>query len=269
MQAWRSRFEEHGPRWLSWLLAGLIVFDGATAIFPRAHGQPAPSPAAAANRPATRRTPLDWRLIEKAHLFGVPVTNSNRDPEVSVPTTANLTLHGTFATRDPRHGMAIIAADNEQKLYRIGDQADGLALYSVYSDHVMLDHSGQLESLSLPHGVDNLHLASAVRQAEGAAGLADPEGHRLAEVMRAEPSVNEDSQRLIGFRISPIPPNARFVRAGLRPGDLVTAINGTPLADQDPQQSQKVMDSALATGNASVSLLRNGKHVEVSIDLGP
>jgi general secretion pathway protein C len=117
----------------------------------------------------------------------------------------------------------------------------------------------------LPHAADGLR--DAARHVESAAADGQ-EARHLADIIRAEPSIDEESQRLLGFRINPVPPNSRYIRAGLRPGDLVTAINGTPLADQERQHSQEVLDSALASSNASVSLLRTGRHLDVSIDLG-
>jgi general secretion pathway protein C len=263
MQGWRSRLHENGPLWVSWALAALIVLECASPIRAGLRGQPARLPATPFNPPVARRAPLDLQLIVGTHLFGIPAQGSNRDPASAAPTTANFHLYGTFATADPRSGMAIIAADNGEKLYKIGDEADGVALYSVYADHVLLDRAGQIESLSLPHAAADI---APARQFQSAAPD-DPEARRLADIMSAEPSLDENSQRLLGFRVSPIAPNARFFKAGLRPGDLVTSINGTPLADQDRQNSQEVVDKALAASNATVSLLRIGRRMEVSVDV--
>lgn len=264
MQDWRSRLQQTGPLWLSWTLAGLIGLDCATALQSTTRRQPAALPGAAASPPATRRAALDLQMITGAHLFGVWVPDSSRDPSAVLQTTANLQLHGTFANADPRQGMAIIDADNVEKLYKIGDQTDGGALDSVYSDHVLLKRAGRIESLSLPHGAGSMRDTS--RQDDSTVH-GDHEVRHLAEMMIAEPSFDEDSQKLLGFGIRPIPPNTRFLRAGLRPGDLITAINGSPLENQDRQHGQEVMDKALAASNASVSLLRIGRRVEVSIDL--
>ena len=53
----------------------------------------------------------------------------------------------------------------------------------------------------------------------------------LADVLRPQPVM--DHGRMNGFRVYPGRNRAAFMRLGLRPGDQVTAINGTPLDDRD------------------------------------
>ena len=51
----------------------------------------------------------------------------------------------------------------------------------------------------------------------------------------------------------------------LRPGDLVTAINGTPL--EDPQQSQDVFRTIGATNEARVTVTRNGQSQDLVLNM--
>jgi len=266
MQEWRLRFQEKGPAWVSWLLATLIAAQVAHTVAAALTGrrQPPAVPALQHASPPTVR--LNVQAIVAAHLFGVAPSSSVRDPLAAVPTTANLHLRGTLATADPRHGWAIIADDRAEKVYRVGEAAGALSLYSVYVDHVLLDREGSLESLALPRAAERSAWAPA------ASPVVPPdinleERHRLGEVMRAEPAVDEESNKLLGFRIDPIPPASALVRAGLRPRDLVTTVNGTPLADQDRQRSQELMNEALASGSASLSVIRGGQHLDVAVDV--
>jgi type II secretory pathway component PulC len=48
-------------------------------------------------------------------------------------------------------------------------------------------------------------------------------------------------------------------------GDLVTAINGTPL--QDPQTGQQLVDSLQKSGAATLTVDRNGRTQEISVDV--
>jgi len=229
-------------------------------------GRSAEPAAPALHRAAPPIARLDPRAIVAAHLFGVASAKAVRDPAAAVPTSANLHLRGTLATADPRHGWAIIADDRAEKVYRVGEAAGALSLYSVYVDHVLLDREGSLESLALPRTSERgvwAHAASPV----AAPAINVEERHRLGDLMRVEPSVDEESNKLLGFRVSPIQPVSALLRAGLRPGDLVTTVNGTPLADQDRQRSQQIMDEALASGSASVSVVRGSQHVDVAVDV--
>ena len=51
---------------------------------------------------------------------------------------------------------------------------------------------------------------------------------------------------------------------GLLPGDMVTAINGTPL--DDPARSMEVLSTMNSAANVTVSVERNGETVQVNIN---
>ena len=66
--------------------------------------------------------------------------------------TLQLVLTGTIAGNDPQNGLAILGQSAQTaKVYAVGDNVPGGAkLHSVYSDRVIIDRNGQLESLALP-----------------------------------------------------------------------------------------------------------------------
>ena len=70
-------------------------------------------------------------------------------PATSMP----LVLTGIIAGNDPQNGLAIIGPTAQAaKVYAVGDTiSGGPKLHSVYSDRVVIDRDGQLESLALPH----------------------------------------------------------------------------------------------------------------------
>jgi type II secretion system protein C len=74
-----------------------------------------------------------------------------------------------------------------------------------------------------------------------------------------------ENGRLRGMRVNPGPNAAAFARLGLRPNDIVTAINGTPLDDQ--AQSNDVFNSLSGSGQARVTVLRNGREQELSLNV--
>src|SRR5690606_38583040 len=93
--------------------------------------------------------------IVQAHLFGrsaggaPTLTGNNRQlPETSL----QLTLRGAFAGTTPDRGSALIeTADGRTRSYRAGTHLDSsTVLREVYSDYVVLERSGQLESLYFP-----------------------------------------------------------------------------------------------------------------------
>jgi general secretion pathway protein C len=276
MQAWLFRVRNrgpqlllgHGPRLVSLLLTAIIVLDGARLVLPLLDARASvPAPSGGGARPYRPKS-VDAQIIVERHLFGVAERDSESDPAHPSISTANLILQGTLAAKDPRRGVAIITADGSAEVYQIGDDVGGAALYSVYLDGVVLDRRGRYESLALPRPL------AASGEVAGHPGADDsPTANRgtpktLGDLMHLDAATSEDSGGLEGFRLHPGRTGAAFVRAGLRPGDIMTAVNGTPLAGQDQQQSQNIVNTLMDSDHATVSVLRNGKPMEISLDLG-
>src|SRR5581483_8930441 len=68
-----------------------------------------------------------------------------------------------------------------------------------------------------------------------------------------------------GFRVYPGRDAAAFIRLGLRPGDLVTAIDGTPL--DDPARAQQILSTLGSSSEAHITVLRNGQQQDLTLDL--
>jgi general secretion pathway protein C len=206
-----------------------------------------------------------------AHLFGVAAEDSSQDPASPALSAENLVLVGTIATERPRHGIAIIAVDGPAKVYRVGDGIGGASLHSVYLDRVVLDRGGRLETLPLPRGkflrgqgAAGPRLASAD---DAAPALTNPASSRtIAQVIQAQASVDGPSG-MRGFRIHPSHNIRAFLQSGLRQNDVMTAINGTSLSGEDEEHAQEVLASLLEARQATVTVMRNGQPVDISIDL--
>ena len=56
-----------------------------------------------------------------------------------------------------------------------------------------------------------------------------------------------------------------FSRLGLRPGDLVTAINGTPL--DDPSRGPEIFRTLGSSSEARVTVMRNGQQQDLNLNL--
>ena len=276
MQAWLTRILNDGrrlagaqsPRLVSGILATLIVLEAARIILPLL-----PSAAYAsvpASRPRPDRAPgVDAQTIVERHLFGVALNDSAADSGDPTLTKANLVLQGTIAASDPRRGFAIVTADGPAQVYKVGDEIGRATLYSVYLDRVMLKRDGRLEILALPRLLATRGDGPPpVTTADDAPGPSRAIPKSMGDLMGADPAISEDSGAFQGFRLHPGRTGAAFIRAGLRNGDIMTAVNGTPLANQNQQTSQEIVNTMLTSDHAVVSVLRNGKPMEVSVDLG-
>jgi general secretion pathway protein C len=68
-----------------------------------------------------------------------------------------------------------------------------------------------------------------------------------------------------GFRVYPGANRQAFARMGLRPGDMVTAINGTPLNDKD--RAQEIFGTLGSSTEARVTITRNGRQQELVLNI--
>jgi general secretion pathway protein C len=276
---WLSRLQGNGPRLVSLGLAALIAVELARIAISLLGGGPvkSPQPVLVGTAPRAQHTGLDIQSVVSAHLFGVATADpSTQDPANAPQSTANLVLAGTIATQDPKRGVAIISDGGPSKVYAVGDNVGGAALHSVYLDHVILNRGGALETLLLPRllgpgmrgppvvrrpGVDPRTVAAV----DNIRRMVQQDPGLLDQVMRTVPSYDSAAGRLRGFRAYPGRNRQIFNKLGLRPGDLVTAINGTAL--DDPQRSQDVFNTIQTSDHVTVTLERAGQKQEITLNI--
>jgi general secretion pathway protein C len=85
----------------------------------------------------------------------------------------------------------------------------------------------------------------------------------IADIMRPQPVFAQGKQR--GYRVYPGRNRQAFIRLGLRPGDLVTAINGTPL--DDPARGQEIFSTIGSASEAQVTVMRNGQQQDLTLNM--
>lgn len=184
-----------------------------------------------------------------------------------VPATG-LTLFGTRMSMGAAPAAAIIAgADGVQMSYAVGDEvAPGLRLRSVGFDFVTLGSgTGPAQRLAM-EGADP-------PTAEGSAAPASPAAQSPGAATRLTPAAIRSNVafaprlaggRVTGLLVSPLGDPAFLAAAGLRDGDVITAVNGRPVGDPAALQSQLAPGARLSltvergSGTASVALALEG-----------
>jgi general secretion pathway protein C len=235
--------------------------------------------------------------IAKWHLFGNPQTVSLAQLARNAPaTTLKLTLRGTLALPDPRQGIAVIADEHGgERAYKVGEEVNGGArLSEVYTDHVVLTHEGAAETLTLPRPEEHApELPAANQRNLGTAGGAAKTAaaplnyvppaidHGALDWSRAQQQLQLDPAELARqVHIEPVFENGKIAgarlsgggqvaalmqKAGIKPTDLITAVNGTALAGlSNPQQ---FMDNLRNASSLQVTVLRDGKPATLTLDL--
>jgi general secretion pathway protein C len=269
-ERWRSLLLSEGPRIATWALALGLGVQAALILTDLAGGGPKATPVHA--NPVHAR-PLDLAAINNAHLFGA-APPPKADPANAPATSMPLVLTGIIAGNDPQNGLAIIGPTAQAaKVYAVGDSiAGGPKLHSVYTDRVVIDRDGQLESLALPRqmnagnapppsaallqGGENPALERMRRMISEQPGL-------IGDVLRPQPVM--DHGHMNGFRVYPGRDRQAFQRLGLRPGDQVTAINGTPLDDRD--RSEQILKTLSTSSEARVTVIRGTQTQDLVLNI--
>ena len=223
------------------------------------------------------------RLVN-AHLFGEVSKQSQEevqqaqeimDPTAAPDTTLSLELLGTIASELVEESFALIhERGKDTKVFAIGDSVtQGTRLHGVYTDRVLLDRGGRLEALRLPKqetGGASVGASRGASRTRGSSRLSSPTVANviadnvttLTDVMRPQPVFADGQQR--GYRLYPGKDRRTFAALGLRPGDLVTEINGTAL--NDPASGMEVFQSIGEATSVTVTIERNGQPEVLVLD---
>lgn len=295
--AGRDRWSERSALISTFVLALLLVWLLARTFWmlvPRDEGLTGVSAQAvvtASDRPAIS--------IAKWHLFGnapqrLPAAQGN-----APATTLNLSLRGTLADADPHQGIAVIAdAQGGERAWRAGEQISiGVSVDEVYADRVVLLHDGVQEVLTLSRDEQTGRVAPLPTDQRGGAPLRNtapapgpgaitnfapinvPQGSinwqqamdkvggspaELARNVRVDPVI--DNGRIAGVRVSTINGDAALLgRLGLRPSDIVTAVNGVPV--DSVARGQQILESLRDANSVRVTVTRDGMPAEINVQL--
>jgi general secretion pathway protein C len=272
---WRALALARGPRIATWALALALGVQAATIVTDLAGGGKSgkadprpPSPATVARRG------IDVASITNGHLFGtVAVQAASGSAADATQTSMQLVLTGIIAGTNPKVGFAIVGENaTAAKVHAVGDNVPGGAkLHSVFSDRVLLDRNGHLEYLTLPHTSSAVLHSNPVQAAvpnqnpafDRVRRLITEDPSALSDIMRNQPVLMQGKLR--GFRVYPGRNRQAFTRLGLRSGDLVVAINGTPL--DDPARGDEIFRTIGSASEARVTVMRNGQQQDLSLNM--
>jgi general secretion pathway protein C len=214
----------------------------------------------------------DVNEILAAHLFGsaevAPVSG-----EDAPRTRVALILAGTLAVSDPTQGLAIVGETAQSgRLYAVGAMLPGgVKLHEVYTDRVVLDRDGNLETLPMPRQLNGGKGAVAMSPPAtvGEPGIAENVQKLIAqgpevigEILRPMPMYA--GGQLKGFRVFAGRDRTKFAKLGLHAGDVVTQINGVPLSDA--QRGMEILRGLGNGGSAQVTIERGGATTQLTID---
>ena len=271
---WRALLASRGPAIAAGVLALALAAQAAVIVTDLA-GAGAPPPAVLSTPWRPHGEAVHVANIINNHLFGRAPPGTGLVGADAPRTGLPLVLTGVIAASDPRAGMAILGPSAQSaKVYEVGDSIPGGArLDAVLRQKVLLERNGQLRSLALPRqtleGAAPLQAslpASPTASSRFVAHMRELVARRpsiVADLLRPEPVFSGGKQ--LGYRVYPGNDPQAFAQLGLKPGDLVMAINGTPL--NDPAQDQQIFGTLGSSSEASVTVLRDGRARTLTLNL--
>ncbi len=264
---------------LTWLLVQEPVDDSA-----------APLPVAVSATMPAEATMVSLEKVAALHLLGrsdEPPPAEPTKPIEAPETRLNLTLRGLVALDSQEGAHAIIAqGSGDEQAYKVGATVPGGAtLHEIMADRVILERGGRFETLTLPK--EKMALGNAPQTTKSQPRVAGGRGGKMVtsaadtrqlrairdrvmnnpqEAMRlinAQPVM--DGGQLKGYRVSPGRDRALFSSVGLRPGDIVTSVNGIALNDMS--QMGALFQQLSSAARLDVTIERRGQQTQLSLAL--
>lgn len=164
----------------------------------------------------------------------------------------DLALMGTRVDRASGRGSAILTLpDDTQMSIAVGEEIlPGVRLLSVDFDSVAIDNRGAREALFLDQ---SLPATSPSAPVPAQPAPREPDQPRLAADLQAMPRVEDGA--ITGFVLSPKGSGRAFAAAGLQSGDVLTEVEGAPVASLgDPAALARRLDA----GGLSLTIERSG-----------
>lgn len=218
------------------------------------------------------------RQLAEQPLFGRYVAEEEQlavAPIDAPDTQLRLVLQAVVARGAEGQGFAVIAQRNGQSdAFGVGEQVFGQAqLAAVYGDRVLLSRNGSMETLRYERNESNATLqpleqdnnsapSRSVNPANGQGVAIQQQVEQMVSYVRERAA--SDPQALLdevgleasdnGYRVTR---RARQLQmAGLRPGDIVTAVNDNPVGNM--AQDQALLNQILQSGGELKIAIQRG-----------
>ena len=228
----------------------------------------------------TKKSPplRDYQVINGRNLFGsVEKVAENIKPEAIEtlePTSLKIALLGTVAGNE-QNAVAVIEEKKlrKQGLYRVGDSVEGAMIKMILRGKVVLRVGDKDEILTMEEDVSKTgngrsQTGTPGQQTSIKVSRQDVEQsmqniNTLLSQVRIRPHFRNGEPD--GLSISRIRPNSIFTKLGLRNGDVVQAIDETPI--QSPDDILSLYEKIKSGSTISIQINRRGQQQTINYDM--
>jgi general secretion pathway protein C len=266
---------------LNLLLIGLAVYFSVNSFYKLTAmkldaDQPSPNDQSKGSVPVSENVrPLSqYNAITERNLFKTKAQAAVQTASINLDalqqTKLNLKLWGTV-TGPEEQTYAVIeeSKTRKQNLYRVGDSIQNATVKMVLRGKVVLNVDGSDEVLE----IEKARSGPAYRvPAQTARRLRKTRAQKITLRRAQVESALEDVNKLLtqvnirphyrdgqpdGLLLTRIKPRSIFLRMGLRNGDIITGVNGTPLQSVD--DALRFYESLRSAADVTLQLKRRGR----------
>ena len=221
----------------------------------------------------------DYQVINGRNLFGsVEKAAVNTKPEAIEtldPTSLKIALLGTVAGSE-KNAVAVIEEKKlrKQGLYRVGDSVQGAVVKVILRGKVILRVGDKDEILTMEE--DDSSKSGNGKGRSSASGDQTSIRVRRSDIERSMKNINTllsqvrirphfKNGEADGLSISRIRPNSIFTKLGLRNGDVVQAIDETPI--QSPDDILSMYEKIKSGSKISIQITRRGRQKTINYEM--
>ncbi len=223
------------------------------------------------------------------HLFGSSTVTEIPLDLLQSESSLDLIITGIFSSDDASQGRAYIRnRQGEEKKFKVGEDVFGLAtIDAIHDDHLVLRRGGgKKEKLSLSKNrIDSAPTTSQPvnKSAKNAASSSRIANHinkssdwqdmlnqqkydpnKIAKIASKVSVVTDGQGKIAGLKVSQLSGANALLKQGLRSNDQITAVNGVKISYQNILELRQQLE---ASPNASVTVMRNGKELNLNLNL--
>ena len=229
----------------------------------------------------TKKSPplRDYQVINGRNLFGsvekAAETIKPEAIETLEPTSLKIALLGTVAGNE-QNAVAVIEEKKlrKQGLYRVGDSVEGALIKMILRGKVILRVGDKDEILTMEE--DDLSKTGNGRARPGASGEQTSIKVSRTDVEQSMQNINTllsqvrvrphfKNGEADGLSISRIRPNSIFTKLGLRNGDVVQAVDETPI--QSPDDILSLYEKIKSGSTISIQINRRGQQQTINYEM--
>jgi general secretion pathway protein C len=221
----------------------------------------------------------DYQVINGRNLFGsVEKAVVNTKPEAIEtlePTSLKIALLGTVAGSE-QNAVAVIEEKKlrKQGLYRVGDSVQGAVVKVILRGKVILRVGDKDEILTMEE--DDSSKSGNGKGRSSASGDQTSIRVRRTDIEKSMKNINTllsqvrirphfKNGEADGLSISRIRPNSIFTKLGLRNGDVVQAIDETPI--QSPDDILSMYEKIKSGSKISIQITRRGRQKTINYEM--